>query len=169
MEIELLQLQCEKNVLNKLEGEDYIRFALYDNGYILPNSDISSPIIRIVNVNEENTQQLLINCNYAKIKDLERFYFIEKIVAVSDDVLELYLRVDVLESFKNDILTANAYVTRNEYDYDNKIVDNEVINISGVRTTKIELDNDLFNTEVAVNEDALKKYILTIMTTEVSE
>lgn len=162
MEIELLQLQCEKNVLNKIEGEDYIRYLLFENGSILPNSDISTPIIRI-----QHTE--FPQCNYCKIEELQRFYFIESITALNNGIYELRLRVDVLQSFLNDILQTNTYVSRNENEYNDKIVDNEVINISGINTTKIELDNDLFQTEMSTNEDALDKYILTIMTTEVSE
>ena len=162
MEIKLLQLQTEKNVLNKIYGEDYIEYLTFLNGSILPNSDISTPVIRI-----QHTE--FPKCNYCKIEELQRFYFIESITALNDGVYELRLKVDVLESFKSDILRTDAYVSRNQYEYSDKIVDNEVINISGVNTFKIELDNDLFQTEMSANEDALDKYILTIMTTEVSE
>ena len=120
MKIELLQLQTEKNVLNKIFGEDYVEYLTFLNGSILPNSDISTPIIRI-----QHTE--FPKCNYCKIEELQRFYFIESITALNNGVYELRLKVDVLESFKSDILRTDAYVSRNEFEYNKKLVDNEML------------------------------------------
>lgn len=137
MEIELLQLQTEKNVLNKLEGEDFIRYLLFENGSILPNSDISTPVIRI-----QHTE--FPKCNYCKINELQRFYFIENITALNNGVYELRLRVDVLQSFKNDILSSYAYISRNEYEYNDKLIDSEVLSNIDYEISLAEYDNTIF-------------------------
>lgn len=169
MKIELFHLETEKNVLNKIMGEDYSSVITYNNGYILPNSDISSPIIRIANINDLDEKEIMINANYCKIEDLKRYYFIDKMVSISDDVIDLYLSVDVLESFKSDILQSRCYILRNENEYNELLVDSEVIKRCDTNYNKIVLSNDLFDTTLTSDYNNQNRYILTIMTTEVGE
>lgn len=137
MEIKLLQLQTEKNVLNKIAGEDYIEYLTFLNGSILPNSDISTPIIRI-----QHTE--FPKCNYCKIEELQRFYFIESITALNNGVYELRLRVDVLESFKEDILRSSCYIKRNQYVYNDKLIDSELLSENEILVELTEYNNDIF-------------------------
>lgn len=156
MEIELLQLQCEKNVLNKIEGEDYIRYLLFENGSILPNSDISTPIIRI-----QHTEFPL--CNYCRINELRRFYFIENITALSNGVYELRLRVDVLQSFKNDIMTTTAYISRNEFEYNRKLVDNEILAQNEKAVEEKIIETSLFIPSDSKYDSSVYYYVMNAM------
>ena len=156
MEIELLQLQCEKNVLNKIEGEDYIRYLLFENGSILPNSDISTPIIRI-----QHTE--FPKCNYCKIDELQRFYFIESITALNNGIYELRLRVDVLQSFLNDILRTDAYVSRNEYEYNEKLVDNEILAQNEKIVEEEIIETSLFIPSDSAYDSSVYYYVMNAM------
>lgn len=59
--------------------------------------------------------------NYAHIPDLNRFYFIERFEQLNLKMIQLYLKCDVLESYKSDILNSVARFKRGikEGDYNN--------------------------------------------------
>lgn len=54
----------------------------------------------------------LIKSNYAYIPDFERYYFIRDTSIQPNSITNLELEVDVLESFKEDILQSKAIVSR---------------------------------------------------------
>lgn len=70
------------------------------------SESIQSPHI-IVTVNGE-----LQGYNYAYIEFFKRYYFIEKKERGNRQLVDLYLNVDVLESFKNDILASDSVITK---------------------------------------------------------
>lgn len=61
-------------------------------------------------------------CNYCYLSEFKRYYFIRDIELMSDKNYRMQLEVDVLESFKDDILNSKVLVTRQKnfnpyYDY----------------------------------------------------
>ena len=50
--------------------------------------------------------------NYAHIPDLNRFYFIERFEQLNLKMIQLYLKCDILESYKTDILNSVARFKR---------------------------------------------------------
>ncbi len=79
-------------------------------------ADIKKPIV-IIN------SETFLNFNYAYISDFNRYYFIENIEIQPNNIYTLNLNVDVLESFKNDILASKGMITKqtniNNYYNDN--------------------------------------------------
>lgn len=65
-------------------------------------------------VNPQMEVQLtgLPNANYAYIPDFNRYYFIDNIVSVRNNLWLISMTVDVLMSFKEQIISQRAYVTR---------------------------------------------------------
>ena len=64
-------------------------------------------------------------CNYCYLSEFNRYYFIRDIEVMSTKNYRLQLEVDVLESFKEDILNSKGVITRQEnfnpyYDYNSK-------------------------------------------------
>lgn len=57
----------------------------------------------------------IIKCNYCYIDELERYYFVSDIQVVNNDLIQLYLKEDVLYTYKDKILAHTAYVSRNEF------------------------------------------------------
>lgn len=55
-----------------------------------------------------------IDFNYAYIDRFKRYYFIEKIEIRQNKMYELYLRCDVLETFKDEILQCEGYIFQQE-------------------------------------------------------
>lgn len=50
--------------------------------------------------------------NYAYVPDFSRYYFIDDIVILTVKIVQVRLKVDVLETWKSDILTANCHITK---------------------------------------------------------
>lgn len=50
--------------------------------------------------------------NYAHIPELKRYYFIDQVININSKLWQLNLECDVLESYKNDILSSNAVFNR---------------------------------------------------------
>lgn len=79
---------------------------------------LTNPIVRI----EDNC---LFDYNYIYINGLNRYYYIDEIVFVRTNIYDLHCREDVLMSFKEEILNQNVFLTRQEYNYNNYLLDNK--------------------------------------------
>lgn len=79
-------------------------------------SSIISPVIQLSKASSPT------NFNYAYIPDWSRYYFISDITC-GIGLWILSLRVDVLASFKNDILATSQYILRNANNYNDDILD----------------------------------------------
>lgn len=86
------------------------------------NTSLINPVIEIV-MEASQTASLLFGFNYCYIADFNRYYFIRDIVSVTNVIVDFYLEVDALASWKSEIGTANEYVLRSASSYDGDIVD----------------------------------------------
>lgn len=82
-------------------------------------SSILNPVVDIVDKTGQNKIPLY---NYAYIQEFKRYYFITDIT-YDIGIWTLTLSVDVLTSFRTDILNSNQYVLRSSNLYDPDIVD----------------------------------------------
>lgn len=57
----------------------------------------------------------IIKANYCYIDELQRYYFISDIQVVNNDLIQLYLKEDVLYTYANQIKEHTAYISRNEF------------------------------------------------------
>lgn len=97
MELILYQTLDNENVINK---DLILKYTI--NIKLKDNVGIINPVITL---NDKNTMDFN-TCNYAYLPGFKRYYFIRSIENVSNDVWNLNLESDVLESFKNDILNS---------------------------------------------------------------
>lgn len=107
MIIKLFNTSDSNNTINKTltnETEFNIKFK--------GQADIINPVVKL----QSETPILF---NYGYIPDFKRYYFINNIVIEPNEIYRLELNVDVLESFKTDILTCYGYIKQsnniNEY------------------------------------------------------
>lgn len=76
--------------------------------------------------------------NYAHIPAFNRYYFVDDIICLRTNILQINLRCDVLFSFKDEILRQRALVKRNAKDWNLYINDNNFISYSNTKLiTKI--------------------------------
>lgn len=102
MDIILCKNNSEPNKINKILSDQYTL-----SGTLKEQTSITSPIIMIESGNP-------VGFNYAYIPDFNRYYFISDIVNVSNNLWRINLKVDVLESFKSDILSSSAILSDSE-------------------------------------------------------
>lgn len=101
---------------NRLDKTAQLTEIISVNGTLRVNTSITQPVMEV-----ENTSYL--NANYAYIPEFERYYFITDIVSTNYGLWELHMKVDVLMSFKTQILGLNCLVARNENKYNKYIKD----------------------------------------------
>ena len=102
IKVTLYNYNGNRNTVNKTlaNGVEYV-------GAIRDDTNVLYPILTI-RVHE------VINVNYCYIPTLGRYYFIDSINYLSSDKAVLKLRVDVLKSYENEILSATGTVTQSD-------------------------------------------------------
>lgn len=102
-----------------------------------------NPTLLIQNVNDFN----LLNSNYVFIEEFNRYYFVTNFKFVRNDLIELTVRIDVLMSFKNEILNLNVIAERSENLFSSYFVDNQKMayNFPMVLTKKFSNGFDKLN------------------------
>ena len=68
----------------------------------------------------------VLSANYVSIPDFNRFYFINDIVSVRQNLWRILLHVDVLMSYSKEILNTKGFIARNEFTFDPMVRDDEV-------------------------------------------
>lgn len=86
-------------------------------GEFRDNIDILNPVITVQLTNTTTAAKIMSECNYVYITAFSRYYYVTGIRAVSNNVVELSCRVDVLYSWKTPILEQVVLVARNERQY----------------------------------------------------
>ena len=76
-------------------------------GTLKENCSRSTPVILV-----EADMTTLTAANYMYITEFSRYYFIEDIVSVRNGLCEIHGRIDVLESFKTQILNSKVILKR---------------------------------------------------------
>lgn len=118
--INLYQNASEKERVDK---SNYLTSVGSITGTLRQATSLTNPIIRI--------EYPMINFNYVYIPLFERYYYVVDVVSIVNGLWELSLSVDVLYSYKTEILQLNAYVERQATDYNPELVDSEVIAKNG--------------------------------------
>ena len=82
-------------------------------------TSVHNPVVRV-----QSSASDIPSYNYMYIQDLGRYYFIEDITSVNNDIWDITGRVDPLETYKDDILGNSAIlenteqIAANKYLYD---------------------------------------------------
>ena len=82
----------------------------YSNAVIVGDMSIHTPTISL----QLDSFTDVINFNYIYIQELRRYYYVEESTIREDGFVQIRCRVDVLKSFKNDILASTQYIDRQQ-------------------------------------------------------
>ena len=108
-----MKLKLYNNLSDKIVVDKNITQIGSDlNGTLRENCSVIDPVIKVEGVVGSN----LPICNYAYIEEFARYYYITNIVCVGN-LFELHMHVDVLMSYRGDIRSNNAVVSRQEKQY----------------------------------------------------
>lgn len=103
MDIQLYVTSDDDTVMNKtLELKYDITMELKDS------QNITQPAILLF----ENEDLDLRSVNYAYIPEFKRYYFIRSVNVAPNNIYQLLLECDVIETFKEQILNSTAEITR---------------------------------------------------------
>ena len=84
--------------------------STYSNAVIVGDMSIHTPTITL----QLDSFTDVINFNYIYIEELRRYYYVVDSTIQADGFVQLQCRVDVLNSFKTDILASTQYVERQQ-------------------------------------------------------
>ena len=87
----------------------------------------------------------VLSANYVYIPEFNRYYFINDITSIRQNLWQITLSVDVLMSYKDQILATNAFVARNQNEYNKDIIDNECVLTDKEEVEITEVNVGLFN------------------------
>lgn len=120
MEIRFYKMNDNRNVIGKKLGgyvSTFVKLKYQD-------MNVSNPVFMLKFIEYPNY-------NYLHIPTLKRYYFIDDIIVKTDNTFELRCSVDVLESFKDDILAGTGHLVKSEsynpYYGDFENADNKII------------------------------------------
>lgn len=102
MILHLFTSTSDENVINKtLVKDDEIEIKFKRT------NDIMKPDVLLRTGNP-------VNSNYAYLDKLNKYYFIDSIEQLTNGLYRLHMRIDVLETYKEDILNSYAVITEQE-------------------------------------------------------
>lgn len=131
MELILYVTENDDNTINKsLVETDRFTFNFKDR------NSIESPVLKL-KLNEKP------DSNYCEIVELNRKYFIRDIESENNNMWNLILECDVLETYKDTILNSVGNINRavKEGDYQNVSLDSEVIREIEIFKSNVELES----------------------------
>lgn len=99
------------------------------------------------------TEYFFVNYNYAYIPQFDRYYFITDIISIRQNIWQLDMHVDVLMSYKNQLLELDTLISRNENTYNPELTDNQLILENKYDIEFINIDTDLFNIDDTNNNN----------------
>lgn len=109
MDIKFYNTKTPKNYLMKvLSDEMALSISFKDKVNII------NPVLII-------KSDTFLNYNYVYMEDLKRYYFIDTITFLNKNTYELTLSLDVLMSYKDDILNSKGYVLKSNNNYLNNV------------------------------------------------
>lgn len=105
MTIKLFVNASEKNKLDKA-----LTLALETTGTLKEDTSLTDPVIKLTG----KTFSEMASINYMQIVDLGRYYFINDVISINNDIVEVHAHVDVLTTYKDQIRAQNAIIARQE-------------------------------------------------------
>lgn len=147
MNIIFYKTLSEKNKINKILTDN-----ITIQGTLKEDVNIINPSIKI----KTNDNFNIFDYNYCYLLELKRYYYIDSITINSTNIFTIDLSIDVLMTYKNDILNLNCRIK--EYSGENE--NNKLETSEDYTTTKINFNNPFENINdgcmilVALNGDS---------------
>ena len=133
---------------NRVDKTNQLVFVDTLNGVLRESSSIAEPVF---NISASDVPQF----NYVYIPAFNRYYFVVELTSMNYNLWRLSLKCDVLMTYKDGIKALNAFVERNESQFDENIVDKLRPIEEGYDVQSTEIPNNLFG-----NLSIADKYIV---------
>ena len=133
----LYKCTAEQNRVNKA---DWLTYVGAINGTFKEQTSILNMTLKI--------EYPIPDFNYVYIDFFKRHYFVTDIKSVGYGIWEISLSVDVLMTYNKALRTLKGYVERNEYDYNNLIIDNQFAIEQGKSVDVDYVQNNVFQDDL---------------------
>ena len=140
MKIILYTTKSANNVINKvLESSIEYDIKFKDN------TDIKTPLVVL------RSEDIILS-NYAYIENFGRYYFVDRIELYPNNIYNIYLRCDVLETYKSELLKCDGLISQQQqnvnsyYDSDYKSEVRKEVNIYKSDVTLEDVNTILLTT-----------------------
>lgn len=104
---------------HRVDKTNYLEELVTLNGVFRDEVSIINPVFRI-------ETDIIPTCNYCYINIFNRYYYVDNIVMVRNNLWELYCSCDTLMSFKVHIYELKGYIGRHETKYNPYIIDEKL-------------------------------------------
>lgn len=101
---------------NRLDKTNFLENVSTLNGYLRDKTSITNPSI-IIEMNDFPT------FNYVYLPKFNRYYYVTNIISIATNLWQIDMHVDVLMSYRDEILDTECIIERNQYDYNAFLVD----------------------------------------------
>ena len=158
-----INMYCEKNKVDK-KWWDYpddsgdLKLLKLSSGTLRESSSLINPVVSF-----EWDSHIAPNFNYVYIPSFNRYFFVNDISFVMNNLWVMRLSVDVLNTYKDNIKSLDAFVDRQENLYDSMIADDKFpLKFERKTTTKtITPTTDIFPTS-----ESRKNFVITTISTQ---
>ena len=145
---------------NRVFKDSYLTSVGTLTGTLRASCDLLNPVVRV--------EYEYINFNYVYIPQFNRFYYLMNAVNVSKNIWDVQLKVDVLMSFKTEILKQTGYIERNEFKDNPLIVDNQMVyeNKPEIKITELpisQFDVEQSGTGIFSGIDKALRFVITVV------
>lgn len=120
------------------------RIKWYDGVIRFKTDETDTSLLHII-LNYHLLQDVFTQVNYIYVPRFKRYYFVTRRVILAADAIDFVCRVDVLESFKDDILNTKAFVLRQENKHNYNIIDTDLIYNQKHNISKRSVPANFFN------------------------
>lgn len=149
MDIHFYQNSSPENYVNKSLTEITVAY-----GVLREATSITRPSIQISGLTDSQVASI----NYAYITQFNRYYYVDNVVSVHNNLWQFDLRCDVLKSFWNETKNCECIVARNEYERTKDLIDNEIYFTADSKYEVIKFPNTPFSVAGATD----KRFVLIV-------
>lgn len=104
---------------NRLDKTNFLENVSTLNGYLRDKTSITNPSI-IIEMNDFPT------FNYVYLPKFNRYYYVTNIISIATNLWQIDMHVDVLMSYRDEILDTECIIERNQYDYNAFLIDKDL-------------------------------------------
>ena len=114
---------------NRMDKSAYLTEIIQSTGTLRRATSILSPEFEFI-------YNKVPDFNYVYIPNFNRYYFIDNIISLRNNVYTLILSVDVLMSYKEQIKECDGFIARNEFEFNDYLIDNR-------RSTQVNVSREI--------------------------
>lgn len=153
------QIMLMKNSSNPNVVDKDVQNVDYGTGVFREPTSILDPVVL---VQTSLQSDIISKCNYARIEELGRYYYITNIVATTNSLWEVHMHVDVLMSYKDQIRQQYAVVERQTNRFNMHLDDGwlQVYSNPHIYTRRFHTNSD--GTGTATTPFEAEEYVLAI-------